>query len=211
MRLMAEAARLMGMELAAMPGAARRALEEAAALAAALPFHSLTRPCAFAVTGGRLFIDGTEAPGRDLARRLEGLSEGVLIGGTLGVAGDLLLKRQSLTGLTAAAAAQAALSARLEEGLDQLCREMELGRPGFCLTPRFSPGYGDLPLSFQVFLMERLQMRRLGVHLTPALMMAPVKSVTAIAGWRQGGDRAGHKCGACPNSDCAYRAKEERQ
>ena len=211
MCLTAEAARLMGMDLAAMPGAARQALEGAVALAAALPFHSLTRPCAFSFAGARLFIDGVEAPGRDLARHLSGLGEGVLIGGTLGVQGDRLLKKQSLLGLTAAAAAQAALSARLEQGLDQLCLGLQRDRRGQCLTPRFSPGYGDLPLSFQTFLFERLQMRRLGVHLTPALMMAPLKSVTAIAGWHRGDGRAGHKCAACPNMDCPYRAKEDQQ
>lgn len=205
---MEEAARLMGMGRGPLPAPARQALERAVAQARQLPFHSLTRPCALSFEGAQVQIDGVLAPGRDLARHLQGCREGLLVGATLGVAGDLLLRRQSLLGLTQAAAAQAALSARLEDALDQLCQKLEGERPGCHLTRRFSPGYGDLPLSFQPFLMEQLQMRRLGVTLTSALMMAPAKSVTAVVGWRPGAPPTGHKCESCLNTHCPYRAKE---
>lgn len=205
---MDEAARLMGMGREPLPGPVRCALEEAVALAEALPFHSLTRPCAFSFQGEALLMDGVPVPGRGLARHLAGCRQGVLIGGTLGVQGDLLLKRQSLAGLTQGAAAQAALSARLEWELDRLCQSLTPPAPGLSLTSRFSPGYGDLPLSFQPFLMERLEMGRLGVRLTSGLMMAPSKSVTAVAGWRCGPPSSRRKCAACPNLACPYRDEE---
>ncbi len=208
MCLMDEAARLMGMGPRPWPHEAEQALGQAVALAEALPFHSLTRPCAFSFQGEALLLDGVPVPGRDLARHLAGCRRGVLIGGTLGLQGDLLLKRQSLAGITQGAAAQAALSARLEWELDRLCQNLTPPAPGLRLTSRFSPGYGDLPLSFQPFLMKCLEMGRLGVRLTAGLMMAPSKLFTAVAGWRDGPSPRRRKCAACPNTVCPYRNEE---
>lgn len=51
------------------------------------------------------------------------------------------------------------------------------------LRPRFSPGYGDVPLCVQKDIFAFLDVnRKLGMSLTEALMMVPVKSVTAIVG-----------------------------
>ena len=51
-------------------------------------------------------------------------------------------------------------------------------------------------------------MGRLGVRLTSGLMMAPSKSVTAVAGWRCGPPSSRRKCAACPNLACPYRDEE---
>lgn len=210
MCLIKEAARLMGFRGTSPEGQTLEALTRAVKLVQALPVHTATRSCLFAWRDDCLFIDGTAAPGKNLARHLAGCREGLFIGATLGVAGDTLLRRESLLGLTQAAATQAALSARLEEGLDKLCRDIEEQKEGFSLTPRFSPGYGDLPLTFQPFFMEKLQMHRLGVCLTPSFIMTPAKSVTAVAGWKKGPcAHPDRKCALCPNTSCAYRAQEE--
>lgn len=51
------------------------------------------------------------------------------------------------------------------------------------LRPRFSPGYGDVPLCVQKDIFAFLDVnRKIGMSLTEALMMVPVKSVTAIVG-----------------------------
>ena len=51
------------------------------------------------------------------------------------------------------------------------------------LRPRFSPGYGDLPLDFQKeFLKITDASRKLGISLNDSLLMSPSKSVTAIIG-----------------------------
>ena len=48
---------------------------------------------------------------------------------------------------------------------------------------RFSPGYGDLPLACQPTLLDALDARRrLGITLSPSLLMTPTKSVTAVIG-----------------------------
>ena len=55
--------------------------------------------------------------------------------------------------------------------------------PGLYLTDRFSPGYGDLPLSLQPGLCAVLDAeRRVGIHVTSSFLMNPGKSVTAVIG-----------------------------
>ncbi len=54
---------------------------------------------------------------------------------------------------------------------------------GLTLSDRFSPGYGDLPLQCQPALCAALNtVRRIGLTVTPNLILVPRKSVTAILG-----------------------------
>lgn len=54
---------------------------------------------------------------------------------------------------------------------------------GLTTNWRFSPGYGDLPLSAQPALLKALDAsRRLGIAVTSTNMLVPVKSVTAVLG-----------------------------
>ncbi|MBZ4645398.1 MAG: hypothetical protein PWR27_1489 [Petroclostridium sp.] len=56
-------------------------------------------------------------------------------------------------------------------------------REGKKLTKhRYSPGYGDLPLSNQKIIFDMLGLNRLGLKLTEKYMLIPEKSVLAIAG-----------------------------
>ena len=49
---------------------------------------------------------------------------------------------------------------------------------------RFSVGYGDWALADQQLYFRMLPMEQMGVHLTPAFLMEPEKTITAIAGVR---------------------------
>ena len=54
---------------------------------------------------------------------------------------------------------------------------------GLSHAPRFSPGYGDLPLELQKPLLNFLDAEKtVGITLSPSLLMTPTKSITAIAG-----------------------------
>ena len=56
-------------------------------------------------------------------------------------------------------------------------------KQGLDCPPRFSPGYADLSLRFQVPLLDRLDAHGLlGITLDSAYLMTPVKSITAIMG-----------------------------
>ncbi len=63
-----------------------------------------------------------------------------------------------------------------------------LVREGKRLTRhRYSPGFGDLPLSYQKEIFNALQLERLDMALTEKFMLVPEKSVLAIAGVEEKG------------------------
>jgi hypothetical protein len=50
------------------------------------------------------------------------------------------------------------------------------------LTTRFSPGYGDLPLSFQSQLHKELSLGEIGIKINKKHLLFPQKTITAILG-----------------------------
>lgn len=71
----------------------------------------------------------------------------------------------------------------------QLLRKI-LIREGKVLTRhRYSPGYGDLPLSYQKVIFDVLQLEKLNIALTEKFMLMPEKSVLAIAGIEDKGEQ----------------------
>ena len=98
---------------------------------------------------------------------------------------DRLLTRNSVSNMADAVIMDACASTAIENVADNF--EMDLRREveaeGLYLTDRFSPGYGDLPLSAQKKLCAALDTgRRIGLSLSPSLLMIPGKSVTAVLG-----------------------------
>ena len=68
--------------------------------------------------------------------------------------------------------------------IESLCDEGEarilMGRAS---RPRFSPGYGDLPLDAQKMIFSILSPEKhIGLTLNASLMLSPTKSVTAFVG-----------------------------
>ena len=75
------------------------------------------------------------------------------------------------------------------ERIEALCNAFSLemkneyAKSGRSLRPRFSAGYGDLPLELQREIFNALGCeRRIGLTLNDSLIMSPSKSVTAIIG-----------------------------
>ena len=124
---------------------------------------------------------------RALARHLGGCAAAYLVCATIGAEFDALQRRVAVASGTDALIAQAVGAAAIEAWMDAV--EDEIRRelaPGEELVPRFSPGYGDLPLAFQRTLLALLDTpRKIGVSLTDTLAMVPSKSVSAIVGVTQ--------------------------
>lgn len=153
-----------------------------------------------------------EEAGTDLARHLKGCRELVLMAVTLGSGLDGMIRRLEITDIALGAAADATASAWMEDFCDGLEGEIrrKLSGEGLFLTGRFSPGYGDCPLTLQDPLCLALDtVRGVGLALTPEHLMTPRKSVTAILGVADHpvtGARAG--CGHCLLWEtCAYRKR----
>jgi hypothetical protein len=63
----------------------------------------------------------------------------------------------------------------------ELAIRQEAAKRKLAALPRFSPGYGDFPLGLQPKLLGVLDAeRRLGLTVTPAHLLLPRKSVTAV-------------------------------
>ena len=150
--------------------------------------------------------------GTDLARHLRGCDELVLMAVTLGSGLDGLIRRLEITDIALGAAADATASAWMEDLCDGLEGEIrrQITAGGRYLTGRYSPGYGDCPLTLQDPLCLALDtVRGIGLALTPEHLITPRKSVTAILGVADHpvtGARAG--CGHCLlRETCVYRKR----
>ena len=53
---------------------------------------------------------------------------------------------------------------------------------GFRVTPRFSPGYGDLPVTAQSKILKICEGERIDIRVTESSLMIPRKSVSAVLG-----------------------------
>ncbi len=156
-----------------------------------------------------LSIGTLKIQSRNLKRNLKSCEKAYLLGATLGVDIDTMLRRYTLTDMARVVILQACAAAMLEEYLD-CCQEIlrrEQQKEGFYLRPRFSPGYGDFPITHQEQILCMLDApKKIGLTLTSGNMLTPTKSVTAIIGLSklnipchvQG-------CESCEKIDCTYR------
>ena len=105
--------------------------------------------------------------GNDIARHLRGCDAMVLMAVTLGSGADTLMRRLELTDNALAAVVDAMASAVKEELCNALEAEIRTSvqAQGHYLTGRFSPGYGDCPLTLQQpFAIALDTVRGLGGH-----------------------------------------------
>ncbi len=121
--------------------------------------------------------------GEDIREILKDCSEVVLFAATLGVEAERFLQRAQIRDMAQAVILDACADSAIENVCDHFCEDLaSLAAPRF-LTDRYSPGYGDLPLSHQRVIFDVLDVtRRIGVTLTDSGLMLPQKSVTAMIG-----------------------------
>ncbi len=140
-----------------------------------------------------------------LKRNLAGCEEIVLFAATIGLEMDRLIARYAHLSPSKAVMLQAIGAERIETLCDAF--EEELIRQGHEVSPRFSPGYGDLPLQMQRDIFAALDCsRQIGVSLNESLLMSPSKSVSAIIGLNgENSERCVHNCALCTLTNCLYR------
>ena len=115
-------------------------------------------------------------------------SEILLFAATLGIGFDRLIARYSHTSPARAWILQAIGAERIEALCDSFCLDLKLeeNKRGKAITPRVSPGYGDIPLAMQEDIFQELECyRSIGLALNSSFIMTPTKSVTAIVGIKQ--------------------------
>ena len=156
-----------------------------------------------------LLIADMQIASKDLRKNLQGCGEVYLLAATLGPGPDLLIRRASVQRMSDAAIYQALCAEMIESCCDQICARLrrQAAEEGLYLKPRFSPGYGDLPLDLQKDLLRILDApKKIGLTLTDSLLMMPSKSVTALIGLTKEMQPDHEKdCAVCPKTDCAFR------
>ena len=141
------------------------------------------RPSDYSTTVSLRFADVT-LQSRDLGRNLAGCSKVALLAATIGPQVDSLIRRHSSLNPVYASILQATGAMYIEELVDLINAEIKkiAEADGLKTRPRYSPGYGDVPLQVQKDFFRLLPCTRIGLTLMDTLIMAPEKSVTAFVG-----------------------------
>lgn len=155
-------------------------------------------------TNGEIDIGGRKIICNSLKKNLSGCEKAYIFAATAGIGTHRLIERNSvispLKGMVTDCVGSAAIEA--------FCNKINLSFDN-CeyLRPRFSPGYGDMPLECQRDIIEFLQTNKnIGMSLTESLMMVPVKSVTAVIGIGNEKNKCtGPGCMICSGINCPYR------
>ncbi len=146
-----------------------------------------------------------------LARHWEGAELAALMAATLGAEADALLRRYGVTDMEKALVADAICTAMIEAYCDEVEEELAKNErvAGLCAAPRFSPGYGDLDISYQKDILRMLDgTKRIGLALTGGMMLAPSKSVIAVIGFGRDVKHSRRKCDSCDNTSCPFRRND---
>ena len=115
-----------------------------------------------------------------LAENLKGCKRAYLMAATLGLDTDRYIAKCGIMSTTKSFVADGIASAFVEAVCD--CADSTLLGKGKH-PRRFSAGYGDLSLSYQKTILDRLcASQTVGISLTNGLLMIPQKSVSAILG-----------------------------
>lgn len=145
---------------------------------------------------------------QNLYKNLKDCNRAILFAATLGLQVDRAIKTYTVTDVSRAVVMQACAAAMLEEFCDLKVEEISCElREGLYLRPRYSPGYGDFPITHQREILEMLEAsKRIGLTLTQANMLVPMKSVTAVVGISEKNESC-HKrgCELCAKTECIYR------
>lgn len=151
--------------------------------------------------------------GRSIAQHLEGAVEAVLLACTLGAKSEQELRRRTALSPADALMYSAAASALVEAAANEAEAAIvaEAATRGLRANFRYSPGYGDFPLTVQpAFLAALDATRRIGLTATETNLLVPAKSITAVIGLFDGEPPHGGRssCDACQlRASCKLRTQ----
>ena len=120
-----------------------------------------------------------------ITAHLEGAIEVAVFAVTIGVELEEEVSNMFIQGnYTEAILLDAVGSCVTEQAVEQLVSMLahQAARNGHIIGRRYSPGYGDWPISAQKDIVEISHADIIGIKLTTAMMLVPRKSVTAIIG-----------------------------
>lgn len=158
-------------------------------------------------SGDVIDLSFTKVKSGKLRKNLSGCSSFLVFAATIGIELDRLILKHGRISPSKALIFQAIGAERIEGLCNEFSRfaDKEFGHT----MPRFSPGYGDLPLDIQREVFNVLvPSRRIGLTLNESMLMSPSKSVTAIIGISaEKRENINHNCSVCDKENCNFRRK----
>lgn len=209
--ILSEAARLLGVSGEIPPELAGRVSELYSELRATEVPRNIWRIFNIDIESDSIIFDGAfSIEGNDLVALLRGSGKAVLMAATLGVPVDRLINRLQATAMDDAVIVDACASAEIDAFCDRVEGEILEALGGECFfTMRFSPGYGDVPLTESGKIISALGAHKaIGLTTTKAGMLFPIKSVTAIIGITNKKQDRIRRCSQCGiSATCRYKKR----
>ncbi len=159
----------------------------------------------------RIFLKNTTltTQSKDLCHHLQKSDKCVIMAASLGLEVDQRIAYYSKTHMTKSIVLDACASTAIEALCDHIEEEIskKAEKEGYYMTPRYSPGYGDLPMTLQKEIAKVLKTySKIGLTVNESNLLLPRKSVTAFIGWqKEKTDDPVDKCSTCQKENCSYR------
>lgn len=148
--------------------------------------------------------------GEDIKNHLEGAKQVVVMAATIGFEIEKKIRFYEPANLSQGLILDACASALVESVCDSAEAEIreKVTSGGSSLTGRYSPGYGDFPITIQKALINLIGAdKKIGLKVTGSNILTPRKSVTAVMGITQDyvwGQKSG--CEGCKNKErCGFK------
>ena len=174
-------------------------------------YCAVESPISRSADGIRVNSCGMLLCGSDIAEHLKGCESVILFAASIGADIERRIRIYEAQDLTRAIIMDCCGSSLIENYCDLVCGSIaeRLTERGLFPTSRFSPGYGDLPLSLQPEFLRALNaQRQIGLTCNEQFLMFPRKSVTAVIGLSKTpvGGCSKTACDTCRmNSTCQFR------
>lgn len=147
--------------------------------------------------------------GKSISEHLKDCDKCVIMAATLGIEADRIIRRAQLSSVSEALVLDACATTYIEAFCDRAEEEIKQ-KYGPC-NFRFSPGYGDFPISQQKEILSLLMAeKKIGLCVNSSNLLTPCKSVTAVMGVTDKCSHTSNKCELCPNKErCAFSRYEK--
>ena len=121
--------------------------------------------------------------GNDIKKHIEGCNKLILFAATLGADVEKAIRVASVKNVSDSVIMDSCASTLMEAVCATIDTRLRLENENKFFTFRFSPGYGDLPITVQKKFSVLLDTsRKIGINVSDSGIMIPRKSVTAIIG-----------------------------
>ncbi len=150
--------------------------------------------------------------GNDIVKHLEGCEKAIVMCATLGAEIDKLIRISQISDMAKAVVIDSFASVAIEQVCTSVDKLIAEKYPDYNMTFRFSPGYGDYPISLQKHILTMLDaQRKIGLTTNDNYLLIPTKSVTAVMGLsKKPIERKERGCAVCNmREECKYRRNGE--